>query len=147
VRNLRNAKSISGPERVGKIRQGDGQHAWLTSVTGGLRNKGLNADALTAALIPINESELDPPLPFEDVQHIAESVARYDVPEPEPIIVLGSPAKKKPVQLFHSREDAEHAPNISFSMEGFLQNEGITALSALQVKGRHSSCLTWRARC
>lgn len=102
MRNLRNAKSISGPERVGKIRQGDGQHAWLTSVAGGLRNKGLNADALTAALIPINESELDPPLPFEDVQHIAESVARYDVPEPEPIIVLGSPAEKKPVQLFHS---------------------------------------------
>jgi len=36
-------------------------------------------------------------------------------------MVLGSPAKKKPVQLFHSREDAEHAPNISFSMEGFFR--------------------------
>jgi Bifunctional DNA primase/polymerase, N-terminal/AAA domain/Primase C terminal 1 (PriCT-1) len=129
VRNLRTAKSLTAArERGTKIRQGEGQHAWLTSVAGGLRNKGIERDALEAALIPINESELDPPLPSEDVSHIAESVSRYDVPAPDPAVVLGQP--KKPVQLFHSRDEAEHAPNISFAVDGFLQNEGITGLSA-----------------
>ena len=90
VKNLRTSQKV-GPrrERGSKIAPGDGQHAFLTSVAGGLRNKGLERDALEAALIPINESELDPPLPAEDVRHIAESVCKlYDVPEPDPVVVV-----------------------------------------------------------
>ena len=113
-----------------------GRHELLTQIAGKLRNSGLDADALTAALIPINESQCDPPVPEEDVKHIAGSVSRYPVPEPEPELIFGPPKPKviEPVAdwrtLFHTLEETDNSPGITFLIDGFLQCEGVTGIAA-----------------
>lgn len=39
-------------------------------------------------------------------------------------------------KLFHSFDDFEHAPALSFAIEGFLQNEAITAIAGLSGHGK-----------
>jgi Bifunctional DNA primase/polymerase, N-terminal/AAA domain/Primase C terminal 1 (PriCT-1) len=135
VRNLRTVKreapTAGGP--ISKIPEGGGRHHALASAAGKLRNLGLDEDALVQALIPINEAICEVPVDIGDLEHIAHSMAQKPVPAPEPTLKPLSPAveaKRQTIQLFHSREEAEHAPDISFAIDGFLQNEGITGLSA-----------------
>ena len=73
-----------------KIPEGGGRHALFTSVAGKLRVSGLDADAIHAALIPINGAICADPVSDADLEHIAESVSRYAVPEPEIAVVIGS---------------------------------------------------------
>jgi hypothetical protein len=92
VRNMRAYKLPvkSGP--MEKIPAGGGRHAQLTSMAGKLRASGLDAEAIHAALIPINEAVCADPVGDEDLIHIAESVSRYAVHEPEPMVTVGKPA-------------------------------------------------------
>lgn len=121
-------------ERLGV---GDGRHDALTSIAGRLRNDGLEKDDLAQALVPINTAICLPgcEVPFEDLEHIAESVCRYDVPPPEPKIVF-EPVAKEPERivdwktLFHSKGEMENAPPITFLISNFLQCEGVTAIAA-----------------
>lgn len=84
-----------------------GRNNYLTSVAGKLRNSGLGAEALELALLQHNADVCNPPLPEEEVKAIAAHVARYDVPEPEPIALISSaPAEKAPVEIDTSK-DAE----------------------------------------
>jgi Protein of unknown function (DUF3987)/Primase C terminal 1 (PriCT-1) len=50
----------------------------LTSEAGSMRRRGLPLEAITAALLEINEVQCDPPLPEDEVRRIAESVSRYE---------------------------------------------------------------------
>lgn len=50
----------------------------LTSFAGTLRREGLSQAELEAALLALNESRCDPPLPVKEVRQIARSIARYD---------------------------------------------------------------------
>lgn len=88
---LRRKTTITAAGSTDPIGEG-GRHEFLTSVAGKLRNSGLTADAIEAALIPINDARCAPPIPHADIQHIAQSVGRYDVPPPEPRLVMGAPA-------------------------------------------------------
>lgn len=87
-----------------KIPEGAGRHAALTSVAGKLRNSGLDKEAICAALIPLNESMCAVPVSDDDLEHIAQSVCRYAVPEPEPIAIIGG--KKATAQVVDV-EDAD----------------------------------------
>lgn len=69
----------SGP--MEKIPEGGGRHAQLTSVAGGLRARGFDADAIHGMLIPANLAMCAVPVDDEDLIHIAESVSRYAVPD------------------------------------------------------------------
>ena len=55
----------------------------LTRMGGKLRRDGLTGIEIYTALLQINASRCQPPLPDEDVERIARSVERY-APEPEP---------------------------------------------------------------
>jgi AAA domain/Primase C terminal 1 (PriCT-1) len=119
-----------------------GRHEYLTGVAGKLRNSGMDRDALEAALIPINDSMLTEPLPLSDLAHIAASVSRYPVPEPEPPLIIAGTRAPKPVvrveekvvtdwrQHFHTKDEALNAPPITFLIQDFLQCEGVTAIAA-----------------
>lgn len=72
-----------------KIPEGGGRHAALTSMAGTFRHKGLDKDAIHAALIPLNDSMCEVPVSDDDLEHIADSMLRYEVPEPEPVAILG----------------------------------------------------------
>jgi hypothetical protein len=96
---VRNLKAYRLPVKAGpmeKIPEGGGRHAQLTSVAGKLRVSGLDADAIHAALIPINEAICADPVSDADLEHIAQSVSRYAVPEPEIAVVIGSSKKTQP---------------------------------------------------
>jgi len=89
---VRKMRAYKLPVKAGPMEQipaGGGRHAQLTSVAGKLRASGLDAAAIHAALIPINESMCADPVSDADLEHIAESVARYEVPAPVPKVVLG----------------------------------------------------------
>ena len=63
-----------------------------------LRASGLHKDAIHAALIPLNASMCEVPVSDEDLEHIADSMMRYEVPEKEPVAILGSKkAEREPV--------------------------------------------------
>ncbi len=54
----------------------------LTSLAGTLRRRGLTAEEIESALLAVNASRCEPPLPEEEVRQIARSVARYEPAEP-----------------------------------------------------------------
>lgn len=56
-----------------------GRNKALTSVAGALRRRGLDAEALLAALLALNAAKCRPPLDEPEVKRIALSIARYPV--------------------------------------------------------------------
>jgi hypothetical protein len=64
-------------DEAGKIAAG-GRNNYLTTVGGKLRRIGFAVDELSAALLSINSSRLNPPMPEAEVRRIASSVARYE---------------------------------------------------------------------
>lgn len=61
-----------------------GRNAALTSVAGTLRNVGMDADAIDAALQLHNAASCVPPLPENEVTRIARSVSRYEPTDTPP---------------------------------------------------------------
>lgn len=74
--------STAGPIGTGS------RNSALTSLAGTLRQKGLDAIALEAALQAINREQCSPPLDPNEVTTIARSVARYEV-KPNPPCIIG----------------------------------------------------------
>lgn len=58
----------------------------LTKEAGRLRKYGYNESEILAALVALNAGRCNPPLPVYEVEHIANSVSRYD-PEEDIIII------------------------------------------------------------
>jgi putative DNA primase/helicase len=56
----------------------------LTSIAGAMRRQGCDAQAIYAALININQRRCRPPLNYEELKKIAESIGRYPPEEEEP---------------------------------------------------------------
>src|ERR1035441_7832505 len=67
----------------------------LTSIAGKLRNAGLSATAIELALLQLNADRCVPPLEEEEVKRIAASVGRYELPEPDPVAILGGSVPKE----------------------------------------------------
>lgn len=55
----------------------------LTSIAGAMRRQGTDQEAITTALLAINEAQCQPPLPDTEVKAIAKSTSRY-TPQPTP---------------------------------------------------------------
>ncbi|HEX8817283.1 MAG TPA: bifunctional DNA primase/polymerase [Terriglobales bacterium] len=126
------------------------RNIYLTSFAGKLRNLGMSADELEAALLAHNEQRCQPPLPEDEVQKIARSVARYDVPEQYGEVHIGphkteenpeeQPVKtgdgrlwlcpKDATALFSTRKQMDEAKPLGFFIEGFLPDDGVTAIGA-----------------
>lgn len=60
------------------------RNATLARLGGGMRRMGMSADEIAAALCKVNSQRCIPAMPIDEVQQIAESVARY---EPDQISV------------------------------------------------------------
>jgi len=69
-------KASPGGNGTGKIPAGQ-RNTWLTSEAGRMRRAGLDEAAILAALSALNYAKCAPPLPENEVQQIARSVARY----------------------------------------------------------------------
>ena len=117
-----------------KIPEGAGRHAALTSFAGTLRNRGFDYDAMLVTLVPANDSMCAVPVPYEDLEHIAQSVSRYPVPEPTATATIGRKPEENKItdwrELFHNRDAMLNAPPVTFLIKGFLQCEGVPAIAA-----------------
>ena len=72
------------------------RNAALTSLAGSMRRPGMSEQAILAALLAENALRCSPPLPEEEIQIIAASIARYDPAPPEPQLIL--PSRTTPAQ-------------------------------------------------
>ncbi len=81
---------VADPIAEARIRQGQ-RNTTLTSLAGTMRRKGMTEDAIAAALLAENAARCDPPLPEDEVEGIARSVARYEPAVP--------PTEHKPKQV------------------------------------------------
>ena len=99
-KSVRALKTVSLPVvttgPMQQIPEGAGRHAALTSIAGKLRASGLDADAIYEALVPINPSVCAVPVSDADLEHIAESVSRYALPEPEIRVLIGGKTAEEP---------------------------------------------------
>lgn len=51
---------------------------YLTSIAGSMRRRGLTENSIRAALLEENKTRCEPPLPVDEVDRIANSIANYD---------------------------------------------------------------------
>jgi putative DNA primase/helicase len=61
---------------TGSIIEGN-RNTKLTSIAGTMRNKGMEEEAIAAALLTMNQSQIQPPLPESEVLGIVTSIMRY----------------------------------------------------------------------
>jgi Primase C terminal 1 (PriCT-1)/D5 N terminal like len=60
------------------------RNATLTSLAGTMRRRGFGFEAIFQALLAENDERCQPPLPTEEVERIAQSVARYEPEAADP---------------------------------------------------------------
>ena len=99
LKTFRLPVKIDGP--MEKIPEGAGRHAALISVAGKLRASGLDGPAILAALTPLNESMCAVPLPYADLEHMADSASKWSLPKPAPEVYIGT------VETKQSQEEIE----------------------------------------
>ena len=63
----------------------------LTSLAGTMRRRGMNEQAIEAALIVVNDTQCEEPLDEREVRRIARSVARYGVDDPASAVAPQEP--------------------------------------------------------
>jgi hypothetical protein len=110
VRALKRAETA--PRKPGepgkKVPEGGGRHDALMRVACGLRNRGLDGDAIYAAMVPINPAMCEVPIDDEDLRAMCSGIERrYPVGEPDPVAVIGAPAA--PVEVCEDAEELEGA--------------------------------------
>jgi hypothetical protein len=71
-----NQRIDGGGQKNGTIPVGQ-RNAYLTSLAGSMRRRGMSQSAIEAALFVENELKCDPPLPSDEIRGIAKSIMRY----------------------------------------------------------------------
>lgn len=99
VRQLRKrATAPSNNSKVPKtawslpVHESENRTGFLLEQTGGMRNLGCGLDAIRARMIELNDDPeiIADPISEERLERTAENCAKFPVPEPEPIPVLGT---------------------------------------------------------
>lgn len=152
---VRNKRAYKLPVKAGpmeKIPEGGGRHAQLTSVAGKLRASGFDKDTILGMLIPANAAMCAVPVSDDDLEHIAESVARYEY-TPEPTVTLGGKkqgALKEPVDWrakYHALDDLLNVTPGKFLVDGILFESSITALAGYAGDRKSIVSLNLAAAC
>jgi hypothetical protein len=134
-RSRKRPTEVKPGEAIKKLGVGEGRHPLLISKLGSLFNMGLSRDGLLAAMVDVNEVYCADPVPFDDLEKMVDgNVDKWTLPPPVGKVIMGQTAPAKVIldwrERYHSKEEMQNAPPISFLIEGFLQVEGITGLAA-----------------
>jgi phage terminase Nu1 subunit (DNA packaging protein) len=84
------------------VHDGEGRDDFLTQQAGRLRSVGADEETILFHIQKLNSdpSVIADPKSDEDLERIARSVARYNVPTPDPVVTIGSPkAKPEPAKV------------------------------------------------
>lgn len=101
-----------------------GRNVALTSIAGAMRRKGVGEDAILAALSAHNET-FPEPLPDDEVEKIAASIAGYEPEAPRTVALQTNPAKAE-------KEVRKQAERLSTDPAGLLAD--VTARVAMHVR-------------
>jgi hypothetical protein len=137
VQELRSAVSEKALQADEPIREH--RNTALTSIAGKLRNAGLDAESLEAALLSVNEKRCEPPLGESEVRRIAGNVGRYEVPSDDAVVIGKAKPKPNtatetvvPVDWRTRYMTAESYQNVKppvFLIDGFLVQKSIAMLA------------------
>ncbi len=144
------------------VHDGEGRDDFLTQQAGRMRNVGASEVIIRAHLEELNSDPaiMADPKSDEDLDRIARSVARYDVPAPDLEVTIGNhePKPKPPGYprtlretleaetddvetrresmivnwrgLFHTKDDVLNCPEPTYFIQDFLQHEAICGIAA-----------------
>jgi hypothetical protein len=107
----------------------------MIRLLGKKRAEGATDDELREFAVQINDERIAPPLDEQELERLIINACKFPIPEAEPVIVLGGKIAGEPEApkdwrgLFHTFEEMENAPPISFLIKDFLQREGVTAIA------------------
>ena len=132
------------PDRIIEGRRND----TLTSIAGSLRHRGASREAMLAAIRVENETRCVPPLPDDEVEKIAGSVAGYR-PAPSAVASTNGGSRATPPEteeetklpLAVSALDAEAPETPTFSISGFLLDREIHLLVSDGGEGKTTLAL------
>jgi hypothetical protein len=115
----------------------DNRNDDMCSFIGKIRKQvaGLGEPECLVICLHRNERYAKGPMPDEEVEKIVSGqYQRYPDVGPDPVVTIGSKPEEKKImdwrERYHSKDEMENAPPISFLIDGFLQCEGITGLAA-----------------
>lgn len=101
-------KATDGIERIDEVVDMN-RNVTLTKEAGRLRKYGYSEDEILATLIVLNANRCSPPLPLDEVEHIAESVSRY---RPDEDIVVIDEATEKSIDVNFGVFRTTEFPNV-----------------------------------
>ncbi len=143
VRNLR--KPVAAPTNTSKVpktawnlpvHEGENRTGFLMEQTGAMRNLGCGKDAILAHMMDLNDDPeiIADPVDSDRLERTAENCARFPVPEPVPVVTIGStkPEEKKITGWrlhYHTKDQVVNVAPPEFLITGFLQRESITAIA------------------
>ena len=114
------------------------RNSTLASIAGRLRNAGLNAEEIAAALELVNERRCVPPLDDHELATIAQSVGRYPAPLEAwqvfgqagelPAGVLAAPATKGARFNLLTPSDLSSLPPMRWLVRGVIPEAGLAAI-------------------
>jgi hypothetical protein len=125
----------------------------LTSMAGKLRNAGLSAAALEAALAQVNTDRCVPPLGDDEVSRIAANASKWELPQDGPEVLIGKPESNEPVlpvdwrSRYHSPEDLLYVEPGRFMVEGILYEGSIVGLAGYAGDRKSIVSLNLAASC
>ncbi|MBE0534539.1 MAG: bifunctional DNA primase/polymerase [Phycisphaerae bacterium] len=103
-------KPQEAPPDDGPIPQGQ-RNSTLASIAGAMRRKGCGADEINTALVAVNRGRCRPPLGFEELRRIAESIANYP-PKAADGIVLPDDHHDTIAAAFEAWSEVKHRHHI-----------------------------------
>jgi archaellum biogenesis ATPase FlaH len=153
VRSLKTKNKQVSTELGKKVPEGGGRHDALMRVACGLRNRGLDADTMYQAMIPINAAVCEVPIEDEDIREMCYGIERrYPIGAPDPEVILSAPKEPKPPVDWRTRymteQDYLNVKPPEFLIDGFLVRRSIAMLAGpvatrktiLALNIAHASC-------
>jgi KaiC/GvpD/RAD55 family RecA-like ATPase len=127
------AKEIQGNLGDGKIPSGQRNDA-MVSLAGTMQRRGMDPEAILAALLAENKVKCSPPLPEDEVVAVVTSVSRYEPDEEAAIKTVAS--KSKGLELDSVAELFSEPPPIDWLIEGRLARGDCALLVGAPASGK-----------
>jgi hypothetical protein len=107
----------------------------MIRILGKKRSEGANDDELREYAVQVNESRMVPPLDEDELERLIRNACKFPIGERAPEVILsGSKPVLEPPKdwktRYHTFDEINEAPPISFLIRGFLAVGSITALAA-----------------
>ncbi len=118
------------------VHAGENRTGFLLEQTGAMRNLGCGKDAILARMVELNDDPeiIADPVDGDRLESTASNCAKFPVPEAEPRVVIGQAPATKVItnwrERYHTFDEVNNAPEPTFLIDGFLQEDIVTAIAA-----------------